>query len=419
MILLRVLEDEPPNGGGGRGNSEVEGGEAASCGNGLEKAYNTTAVRFGYMKHVGEFTYADGMKFSCGAGVVVQTNRGIEMGELVSLSCTGCEKHLSREQIELYVQNSGPESYMLETGRILREATVDDLREEARLRAQTALMKRFAQSRANELNLGMKVVECEYLLGGDRVVFYFMADGRVDFRTLVKDLSQEYQTRVKMHQVGARDEARLVADYESCGREVCCKAFLKTLKPVTMRMAKLQRSTLDPTKVSGRCGRLKCCLRYEHESYESLDRKLPKVGEKIETAHGFGIVVNRQILTQLVQIAPVGQTAPITVVFEDVLQRNLERFPPDAELAAKTRVNDTTRSESPRPSAEPRSPSRGRAGSVATSERAAKRNAATHSTTDAGAEPPARKPQRQRRGRRRRRRPREGGGNRRPARDQS
>jgi hypothetical protein len=284
-------------------------------------------------------------------------------------------------------------------------------------------MKRFAQSRADSLKLGMKVVECEYLLGGDRMIFYFMADGRVDFRALVKDLSQEYQTRVKMHQVGARDEARLVADYETCGRQVCCKAFLKTLKPVTMRMAKLQRSTLDPTKVSGRCGRLKCCLRYEHESYESLDKKLPKVGEKVETAHGFGTVVNRQILTQLIQIMPLGQTTPIAVAIEDVVQRGLKSFPADTERTAETPGSRTDRAEPRRSQTESRRASRRRPRSGRRSDRGATPDSAPAQRDErqpgpsGEAEPPTRKSQRRRRGRRRRRRPGEGGGNRPPSSD--
>ncbi len=421
MVSLRVYTDQPTDSGGGCGSCEANGGGKSRCGNGLEKVYNTTAVRFGYMKHVGEFTYADGMKFTCGARVVVQTGRGIEMGELVSLSCTGCDKHVSRDRLKSYIEASGADTYELQSGRVLREATVDDLREEARLRARTAQMKRFAQSRADSLKLGMKVVECEYLLGGDRMIFYFMADGRVDFRALVKDLSQEYQTRVKMHQVGARDEARLVADYETCGRQVCCKAFLKTLKPVTMRMAKLQRSTLDPTKVSGRCGRLKCCLRYEHESYESLDKKLPKVGEKVETAHGFGTVVNRQVLTQLIQIMPVGQTTPVAVAIEDVVKRGLKSFPTDTERAAETPVSQTDRAEARRSQTESRRSSRRRPRSGQRSDQNATPDdkPAQQDERQPGpsgeAEPPTRKPQRRRRGRRRRRRPGDGGGNRPPS----
>ena len=120
-----------------------------------------------------------------------------------------------------------------------------------------------------------------------------------------------------MRQIGARDEARLLADYEVCGREVCCKAYLKTLKPISMRMAKLQKATLDPSQVSGRCGRLKCCLRYEHSSYEELDKRLPATGVRIRTTHGEGVVVNRQVLTQLVQIRTDHQTL-LTVVAEDI-----------------------------------------------------------------------------------------------------
>ncbi len=336
MVSLTLREDDRPNSKSGGCGDCGSGDPDQKCGNGLEKVYPTTAVRYGYMRHVGEFTYPQNMKFSCGARVVVQTNRGIEIGQQVSLSCSGCDKHVSREQIKTYVENSGTDSYVLDNGRILREATPDDLSENAHLRQRTRNMERVAQQTADRCLRGeqrMRIVECEFLLGGERAIIYFTADGRVDFRALVKDLSHEFQTRIQMHQVGARDEARLLADYETCGREVCCKVFLKTLKPISMRMAKLQRATLDPTKVSGRCGRLKCCLRYEHESYEDLDSKLPKRGEIVLTAHGYGTVVDRQILTQLIRIdRPLGEGIA-TVVIEDVEQRKLREFPPDAEIA--------------------------------------------------------------------------------------
>ena len=326
MVSLPVFDDKAHD----EGASAPTDSEDKRCGNGLEKIYKTTAVRYGYMKHVGEFSVPNGMMFTCGAKVVIQTQRGIEVGEQISLSCGGCDRSVTREQLKGYIKKSGAETYVLDNGRILREATVDDLAEDMRLRHSTPHMKRVAQRQANSIGLTLKVVECEYLLGGDRAIFYFMADGRVDFRALVKDLSREFQTRIKMHKVGARDEARLLADYETCGREVCCKVFLKTLKPVSMRMAKLQRATLDPSKVSGRCGRLKCCLRYEHEGYESLDAKLPKIGEKINTEHGYGTVVNRQVLTQLVQLRPTAGGNAVTVVIEDVMERRLTEFPPEA-----------------------------------------------------------------------------------------
>jgi hypothetical protein len=135
-----------------------------------------------------------------------------------------------------------------------------------------------------------------------------------------------------MRQVGARDEARLVADYETCGQECCCKTFLKTLKPISMKMAKMQKATLDPSKVSGRCGRLKCCLRYEHTTYEELDKLLPKIGRRIQTAEGEGIVVDRQILTQLLQVE-LNDMRRIAVAIEDVLtDKDLEK--PKADPSA-------------------------------------------------------------------------------------
>jgi cell fate regulator YaaT (PSP1 superfamily) len=281
------------------------GGAAADhCGSGPEKVYPNAVVRYGYLKHVGEFSYPDPhMKFGCGAPVVIQSSRGLEFGEMVSLSCNGCDKSVSREQIRRYVDASGPEYYCLSSGRILRLATPDDQDEWQRIKAETGQKREFCQRLAEQHQLPMKVVDCEHTLGGERIIFYFMSEGRIDFRSLVKDLADEYQTRIEMKQVGARDEARLLADYETCGRECCCKNFLKSLKPISMRMAKMQKATLDPAKVSGRCGRLKCCLRYEHVSYEELDRRLPPMGATVTTTGDVeGRVVARQILTQLLQI---------------------------------------------------------------------------------------------------------------------
>jgi hypothetical protein len=148
----------------------------------------------------------------------------------------------------------------------------------------------------------MKVVEAEHILGGERIVFYFMAEGRIDFRELVRRLSHEFQTRIEMRQIGARDEAKLLGDVESCGQEICCRRYLKYLKPVNMRMAKMQKATLDPAKISGYCGRLKCCLRYEDETYAALKKKLPRKNVMVRTPKGEGRVVDTQIITQLVMV---------------------------------------------------------------------------------------------------------------------
>jgi hypothetical protein len=153
-----------------------------------------------------------------------------------------------------------------------------------------------------QAGLSMTLIDVEMLLGGERIVFYFMAEGRVDFRELVRELAGEFHTRIEMRQVGARDEARLVADYEKCGQHCCCKQFLKVLKPVSMRNAKIQKATLDPSKISGRCGRLMCCLRYEEQTYDDLRKRLPHRNRRVMTEDGLGTVVNTQILTQLVLV---------------------------------------------------------------------------------------------------------------------
>lgn len=343
-IRLDQFDTEPPDGHSHGGCSSCGSGAAkggARCGNGLEKIYPTTAVRFGYMRYIGEFRHAEGLKFTCGAKVIIQTRRGIEIGEQVSLTCGGCDKSVTRDQMRDWVSTSGADTYMFDAGRILREGTAADLAEYARIQEDALAKRNLAQGIANRLNLSLKVVECECLFGGERILFFFTSAERVDFRVMVKELATEYRTRIEMRQVGARDEARLLADFETCGREVCCKVFLKTLKPISMRMAKIQKATLDPAQVSGRCGRLKCCLRYEHIGYEELDKKLPRVGTRIRTEHGEGVVVNRQILTQLVQIRTAADKM-VTVVTEDILERNLEN-PPEVIAPAKTDRPDSER----------------------------------------------------------------------------
>lgn len=308
-----------------------EGGCGTSCGAGLEKIYPATAIRYGAMRWVGEFRYRPGSVFRCGGKVVIETDRGVEIGEQVSLTCNGCSKSVSREQIKRYVEASGADFYKLRAGRILREATPQDLLEHEKLNAKLHEDIDRASLIAAQVGLEIAIVTVEHLLGGERIVFYFRHDeGRVDFRDLVKELAHYYQTRIQMVQVGARDEARLVADYEICGRECCCRNFLKKLRPVNMKMAKLQKSTLDPTKVSGRCGRLRCCLRYEHEGYEELDAKLPRAGLWVETEFGVGQIIDRQVLTQLLMIRTT-EGRVVTVPAEELRAVDVAPPPPPAE----------------------------------------------------------------------------------------
>jgi cell fate regulator YaaT (PSP1 superfamily) len=153
--------------------------------------------------------------------------------------------------------------------------------------------KKVAESR-----LDMQLVDVEHLFGGERVVVYYLADQRVDFRDLVKALASEFQTRIEMRQIGVRDEAKLLADYGDCGKPVCCNTHLSAMPPVSMKMAKIQKATLDPTKISGRCGRLKCCLRYEYDTYDALQKELPPIGSEIVTENGRARILSQEILSQ-------------------------------------------------------------------------------------------------------------------------
>jgi cell fate regulator YaaT (PSP1 superfamily) len=279
------------------------------------------------MNWLGEFTCQPGTVFRCGAKVVIATERGTELGQQVSLFCNGCNRSISREQVRQYIEHSGQEFYKLSSGRILREATPRDIAEHQRLNAHILEDIDRCALLAAQLQLDMKVITAEHLLGGERIIFYFRAEQRVDFRELVRELARLYHTRVELRQVGARDEARLVADYEICGRECCCKNFLKKLRPVSMKMAKLQKSTLDPAKLSGRCGRLRCCLRYEHEGYEALERKLPRIGSRVATDFGAATVVDRQILTQLVLVRT-DEQRELALPVEEIRAFDLPKPPP-------------------------------------------------------------------------------------------
>ncbi|HOX39301.1 MAG TPA: regulatory iron-sulfur-containing complex subunit RicT [Candidatus Brocadiia bacterium] len=185
----------------------------------------------------------------------------------------------------------------------------------------------YCEQMIKQHDLPMRLVTAEHIFGGNRIIYYFLADGRVDFRNLVKDLARQYQTRIELRQIGVRDEARLMADYEHCGRELCCRTFLDNLDPVTMRMAKNQKATLDPSKISGRCGRLMCCLRYENEVYEELRRSLPQRGATVETPRGRGVVKDREILAQKVWVEVAGHGMMLLHV-DELSAEPVKRPPP-------------------------------------------------------------------------------------------
>ena len=268
------------------------------------KSHKYMLVRYGRMNNLGLFEHNESHVPRTPARVVVKTDKGLELGYLVGqlTAYRDGRFRFTEEQVGSYFANSDIDFQNEPSGKVIRYATADDVSEEQHLRKiateEITCCERFAQ----ELGLKMKIVDAEHIFGGERIVFYFMADGRVDFRELVRKLAQEYQTRIEMRQIGSRDEAKLLGDVESCGQVCCCIRFLQLLKPVNMRMAKMQKATLDPSKISGYCGRLKCCLRYEDQTYTELKRKLPKRSTWVQTERGEGKVIDTQILTQLVVV---------------------------------------------------------------------------------------------------------------------
>ncbi len=261
-------------------------------------------VRYGRMNNLGLFEHNEAQVPRTPTRVVVKTEKGLELGHLVGQlsSYKDGRFRLAEDQICSYYVNSEMSFNAEPVGKVVRFATPDDISEEQHLQKITEEEIACCERLAKDLNLRMKIIDAEHIFGGERIVFYFMAEGRVDFRELVRKLAQEYQTRIEMRQIGSRDEAKLLGDVESCGRECCCIQFLQLLKPVNMRMAKMQKATLDPSKISGFCGRLKCCLRYEDESYTHLKQSLPRKGTLVQTKQGEGKVFDTQILTQLVVV---------------------------------------------------------------------------------------------------------------------
>jgi cell fate regulator YaaT (PSP1 superfamily) len=243
-------------------------------------------VRHGVLRFLGEFEAPEGLACLRGDDMVIRTERGQEVGQVLCESSPRAVEMLSEPTHGQLVRRLTDED----------ERRVEKLQENERLEFDTC--RRFIANR----KLQMELVDVEHLFGSERIVFYFLAEKRVDFRELVKDLAREYQTRIELRQIGVRDEAKLLADYGDCGKPVCCNNHMPVMPPVSMRMAKLQKSTLDPSKISGRCGRLKCCLRFEHDVYEEFHKELPQPGSRIVTRKGQGKVLAQEILARKVLV---------------------------------------------------------------------------------------------------------------------
>lgn len=236
--------------------------------------------RYGTMRSLGVMSAQT--DFQYGDEVVVRTDRGTEIGTVL------CQA--TPASLDAMVEPT--------KGSILRRLNATDEADWKHVSSLTRKDLETCQPHVDACQLPIRLIDIERMLGGERVVVYFAADGRVDFRALVKRLGREFQTRIEMRQIGIRDEAKLLADYGDCGQEVCCSRFLSKMPPVSMRMAKLQRASLDPTKISGRCGRLKCCLRYEFDTYQSLAGELPQPGNRILTRDGEMVVIAQDVLSQ-------------------------------------------------------------------------------------------------------------------------
>jgi len=261
-----------------------------------------TFAKYGEITHMTTFR-TELVDLKRGERVVLRSERGTDVGVIVHPP---------------FESESPPAG--LSMGEILRRITSEDL---ARIRQiEEVDMKteaKFCEERIVFHNLPMKLVDIEHIFGGEKIIFYFLAEGRVDFRQLVKDLAREYRTRIELKQIGVRDEARLLADYDHCGREICCRTFIQDLEPVTMKMAKAQKATLDPTKISGRCGRLMCCLRYEDKVYEEMKRNLPRKGARVVTDRGTAEVIDYDIMSQTLRVETQGGDI-VKVLMKEVKQ---------------------------------------------------------------------------------------------------
>lgn len=242
-------------------------------------------VRF---RTAGKIYFFDPKDFQVKMGqhVIVETSRGIEYGKVVSERRNIKEKYLSDELKP-----------------VIRIATEEDDEKAAKNRQKEKEAYKICLQKIKDHKLEMKLVATEYTFDNNKVLFYFTADGRVDFRELVKDLASVFRTRIELRQIGVRDEAKMLGGIGICGRELCCNTFLSEFAPVSIKMAKEQNLSLNPTKISGVCGRLMCCLKNEQETYEYLNSKLPKIGDLLKTNTGVvGEVQRVDVLRQKVKL---------------------------------------------------------------------------------------------------------------------
>ncbi|MEF3306525.1 PSP1 domain-containing protein [Paenibacillus sp. GYB003] len=246
--------------------------------------YNVVGVRF---KKAGKVYYFDpsDLPIHQEDAVIVETARGVEYGKVV-----------------IGKRTVGESDVVLPLKRVIRVADQTDARlvEDNKNAARGAMAT--CQEKIKEHQLKMKLVDVEYTFDRNKIIFYFTAEGRIDFRELVKDLAGIFRTRIELRQIGVRDEAKMLGGIGPCGRILCCSSFLGDFEPVSIKMAKDQNLSLNPTKISGLCGRLMCCLKYEHDQYESGKQEMPKVGSVVITSMGNGKVVSLNVENRTVKV---------------------------------------------------------------------------------------------------------------------
>ncbi|MFH1996134.1 MAG: stage 0 sporulation family protein [Candidatus Omnitrophota bacterium] len=235
------------------------------------------------LREAGKILYfsTNGMKFKTGDHVIVEADRGLDYGQVMA-------------EADVILDSDVEEPLR----RVLRKANPWDLEQVDKNKKKAKEMMSTCTKKIHEHKLPMKLIDAEFSFDRSKIVFYFTAEDRVDFRNLVKDLANIFKIRIELKQIGVRDEARLLGGFGPCGRALCCASFLKDFAPVTIRMAKEQALPLNPTKISGLCGRLMCCLGYEYKSYKDLVKGMPKEGEKMKTEKGPGKVISVNLLKQ-------------------------------------------------------------------------------------------------------------------------
>ena len=217
--------------------------------------------------------------------IILEVERGSEFGRVISDMQRPCKSQ--KENI---------------TGKVLRLATEGDLKQIENNRQKAKDAKNTCIRKINDRKLDMNINKVEYTFDSSKVIFFFTADGRIDFRNLVKDLAHIFRVRIELKQIGVRDKAKLVGGYGVCGRELCCSSYMKDFHALSIKMAKTQGLPLNPSRISGVCGRIKCCMAYEFDVYRHFSRNLPKVGDKVTIAEGKGKVLDVNILKKLVTV---------------------------------------------------------------------------------------------------------------------